>query len=288
MPERLKPLLDRAVSLLAAAGCETPALDARLLFQHATGLAHEDIILQPGREIADEASREFRHMIERRERREPVSRILGEREFYGRVFKVTPAVLDPRGDTETLIDASLRFMTSSARVLDLGTGSGAIIVTLLAERRQATGLATDTSPAALDVARENAERLGVQSRLRFAEGRWWDPVQGQFDLIVSNPPYIPQASMPNLAPDVRNFDPLTALSGGEDGLECYRDIASGALLHLAGEGHVLVEIGAGQADDVERIFMAAGLQPAGRFRDLGGHERCLAFCSPNMRLVDTP
>ena len=274
--DRAKPLIDWATRRLMAVDCETPQLDARLLFQYAAHRSREDIILNPHAEVLAGDALRFRELIARREAHEPISRIMGEREFYGRVFQVTPAVLDPRPDTETLIDAALGFMGSDARVLDLGTGSGAIIVTLLAEKPEATGLATDLSPAALAVARINAERLGVAPRLRLAEGCWFAPVSGKFDLIVSNPPYIAAGDIAGLEPGVRNFDPVLALSGGVDGLDPYRAIAHGASPHVAEGGIVLVEIGAGQADAVETIF-TAHFTPAGRFVDLGGHVRCLAF-----------
>jgi release factor glutamine methyltransferase len=223
------------------------------------------------------ARQRFEAFIARRERREPVSRILGEREFYGRPFRVTAATLDPRPDTETLVDAALALMPDHARILDLGTGTGAIAVTLLAERPGSSGVATDLSAAALDVARENARRAGVAGRLALLAGNWFEPVSGVFDIIVSNPPYIPLGDIEGLSPDVRNFDPLEALVGGRDGLDPYREIALRAGSHLAPGGHVLVEIGAGQAGNVETIFAAAGWGAPARHRDLGGHVRCLAF-----------
>ncbi len=162
-----------------------------------------------------------------------MSRILGEREFYGRIFSVTPDVLDPRPDTETLIDAALKLMPPSARLLDLGTGSGVIMVTLLAERPDASGVAVDLSPSALAVARANAERNGVAARLTLHSGEWFEPVGDErFDLILSNPPYVPEAEIEGLAPDVREHDPRLALAGGPDGLEAYRAIAAGAMRHL--------------------------------------------------------
>ncbi|WP_373503566.1 peptide chain release factor N(5)-glutamine methyltransferase [Aestuariivirga sp.] len=276
-PDRVKPLLDWAALNLTLAGCETPVLDARLLLQAASGLTREDIILEPERELDRDAAERFRHMIERREAREPVSRILGEREFYGRVFEVTPDVLDPRPDTETLVDAALKQMPANARILDLGTGTGSIILTLLAERSDAAGTAADISPAALGVARMNAARLKLENRVTFRQASWFEGVAGQFDLIVSNPPYIPAAHIAGLAPDVRNFDPHLALVGGTDGLNPYRAIAEGARDHLAAGGHVLVEIGVGQADDVTAIFRNQGFQLAQSHQDLGGHIRCLDF-----------
>ncbi|MCA3555253.1 peptide chain release factor N(5)-glutamine methyltransferase [Aestuariivirga sp.] len=279
-PDRLAALLAAATARLTAAGSGTPTLDARLLLQAAAGLTREDLILGPDRALTEEKLARFDSFIARRERHEPVSRILGEREFYGRVFRVTPDTLDPRPDTETLIEAALPLLPKSGRLLDLGAGTGAIAITLLAERPDATGIATDLSAAALAVARENAARLGVACRLTFAEGSWFAPVSGSFDIILSNPPYIPDRDIACLSPDVRNHDPDLALSGGADGLGPYRIIATGAAAHLAAAGHVLVEIGAGQAEDVEAIFAQSGFRSVGRRRDLGGHTRCLVFvCS---------
>lgn len=275
--DTLASLLSLASARLAAAGCDTPALDARLLLQAAAGVSREDLIMGPDRALSVEQRDTFEHFIMRRERHEPVSRILGEREFYGRVFRVTPDTLDPRPDTETIIEAALAVMPRAARLLDLGTGTGAIAITLLAERPEASGVATDVSPAALAVAQENAERLGVAQRLSLRQGSWFEPVTERFDIILSNPPYIPAGEIAGLGPDVRNFDPVLALSGGTDGLDPYRVIASSAAAHLAADGHVLVEIGAGQADDIAAIFARQGFRPVGRYRDLGGHERCLAF-----------
>lgn len=275
--DTLASLLASATARLKAAGSDTPTLDVRLLLQAAAGLTREDLILGPDRPLAPEQLAAFESFTARRERHEPVSRILGEREFYGRVFTVTPATLDPRPDTETIIEAALAMMPKGARLLDLGTGTGAIAITLLAERPDATGMATDLSPEALAVAGKNAARLGVADRLTWGEGSWFAPVTGTFDIILSNPPYIPAGEIAGLSPDVRNFDPALALSGGSDGLDPYRIIASGAAAHLGEGGHVLVEIGAGQADDVEAIFVARGFTASGRHRDLGGHTRCLGF-----------
>jgi release factor glutamine methyltransferase len=276
-PDDLARLLADAARRLAAAGCETPVLDARLLLQAAAGISREELILGPDRPLTPEQRASFDSFIARREQHEPVSRILGEREFYGRPFRVTEATLDPRPDTEMLIDAALALMPKGARLLDLGTGAGVIAATLLAERPDASGVATDLSPEALKVARENAARAGVAARLAFLKGSWFEPVEGSFDIIVSNPPYIPAHEIAELSPDVRNFDPHLALVGGADGLEPYRAIASRAAHYLAAGGHVLVEIGAGQAGDVRAIFAAAGFGGARQHNDLGGHVRCLVF-----------
>jgi release factor glutamine methyltransferase len=207
---------------------------------------------------------------------------LGNREFYGRSFRVTADVLDPRADTETLIGAVLALAKSKGplRILDLGTGSGAIVVTLLAELPGAKAVASDLSAAALQVAKGNAEALGVANRASFVRANWFDGVDGQFDLIVSNPPYIPLGNIAGLAVDVRDFDPPKALDGGPDGLEACRRIASGAGGHLAPKGHIILEIGAGQENAVNDLFRGQGFVRESRHFDLGGHVRCLAFRRP--------
>ncbi|WP_162918887.1 peptide chain release factor N(5)-glutamine methyltransferase [Taklimakanibacter deserti] len=271
--------MDAAKNALAAKGNPTPALDARLLLQQAAGLGHETLIADPQRPVAPEAAARFREFLERRLAGEPVARILGEREFYGRAFRITPATLDPRPDTETLIEATLSFMPreDACRIIDLGTGSGIIGVTLLAERPEARAVMTDISADALAVAQDNARRHGVLARARFAEGSWFAGTEGPFDLVLSNPPYIPQAILQTLAPEVRNFDPESALVAGADGLQAYREIAKVAGPHLAPDGRVIVEIGEGQALDIEHIFKTSGFAPAGRWQDLARHVRCLGF-----------
>ena len=269
----------RAAKQLSLGGIETAALDARLLLQSAAGMAHADIVAGPDLNLPADVTARFLLLVERRCAFEPVSRILGTREFYGRSFRVTPDVLDPRADTETLIGATLALAKDKPplRILDLGTGSGSIVVTLLAELPGALAVATDLSAAALQVAKGNAEALGVANRARFVKANWFDGVDGQFDLIVSNPPYIPLGDIAGLAVDVRDFDPAKALDGGPDGLEAYRCIAHGAGGHLAPKGHVILEIGVGQENAVNDLFREQGFDREGRHFDLAGHVRCIAF-----------
>lgn len=276
-PRTVGEVLREARARLAAAGCDQPALDARLLLEAAAGLSHSDIAAEPLRLVNDGAQAQFASLVARREAHEPVSRILGFREFYGRRFRVSPAVLDPRPDTETLIGEALKAMKPGCRILDLGTGSGCIIVTLLAECVTCMGVATDLSASALAVARDNAEVLGVSGRLNLVQGNWLAPVEGRFELIVANPPYIPAGDIAQLAPDVRDFDPRGALDGGADGLDAYRRIAAEAGDHLAPGGRVMVEIGAGQAEAIMAVFRDHGLVLQEVARDLGGHVRCLGF-----------
>ena len=239
-------------------------------------MAEPDLVVPP-----DVAAR-FSSFTQRRLKFEPVSRILGSREFYGRSFRVTPDVLDPRADTETLIEAVLALARDQGpiRILDLGTGSGAIAVTLLAELPGATVVASDLSAAALRVAKGNAEGLGVAGRASFVQANWFEGVDGRFDLIVSNPPYVPLGDISGLAPDVREFDPPRALDGGPDGLEAYRRIAGGAGGHLAPKGHIILEIGAEQENAVNNLFKGQGFARESRHFDLSRHVRCLVFSRP--------
>lgn len=277
--ETLASLLGWARLRLDEAGIETAALDARLLLQHVTGLDHGALIGRSETAVPDDIQARFRNLIDRRSGHEPVSRIVGIREFYGRNFRLSPATLDPRADTETLISAAIALLRhqSQPNILDLGTGSGAIAVTLLAELPGARAVATDVSPDALETATANARENGVGGRLEAVLTSWFDGVAGQFDLIISNPPYLSSLEINDLAPEVRNWDPCRALDGGSDGLDCYRAIAAGAGNHLPPSGHVVVEIGAGQTEQVTEIFANAGLDRMQAHRDLAGHLRCLVF-----------
>jgi release factor glutamine methyltransferase len=274
----------QAVRILSEAGLDTPELDARLLLCHAAGLSHEACIARAHDLLAPDAALSLQAFVQRRACREPVSRITGTREFYGRRFEVDANTLDPRPDTETLIEAALDIAATkgwtgeSLELLDLGTGTGCILITLLAELPRARGLGTDVSEAALNLAAVNAERCGVAARAAFLRSDWLDAVAGRFDLIVSNPPYIPAGEIESLADDVALYDPLLALDGGPDGLEAYRRIASRAARLLAADGILIVEIGAGQADAVAGIFGAAGLRLAEDRpvrRDLAGRPRAV-------------
>ena len=278
MTETISALLAQARKDLFDADIELSALDARLLMQAASGLTHEELIAEPETILPADQITKFKNFIDRRLSHEPVTRILGEREFYGRSFKVSPAVLDPRADTETIIELVLHLIGEQPiRLLDLGTGSGAIAVTLLAERKNWSGIAVDLSSAALEIARANAMAVGVSDRLRFHNGTWFEGIFEAFDLIVSNPPYIPHRDIFELSLEVQNFDPHLALDGGGDGLKAYRAIAAGAAHRLKPNGKVILEIGAGQSDEVIEIFKAQGFHLTGQKHDLGGHLRALAF-----------
>ena len=273
----LQQALAEATAQLAAKGIDSAARDARLLIARATGIDRARLTLHLRNDLSDEAEGAFFHMIRDRLTRMPLSHILGGREFYGRWFSVTPDVLDPRPETEILVAAALEapFRT----VLDLGTGSGAILLTLLAERPGATGTGTDLSGLALAVAGANARALGLEDRLHLLEGRWFDPVDGRFDLIVSNPPYIAADEMAGLAPEVL-CEPRIALTDEADGLSAYRAIATGAPAHLAPGGWLRVEIGPTQGRAVAELFRAAGLQDVSVRPDLDGRDRVVCGRQP--------
>ncbi|MFY0617924.1 peptide chain release factor N(5)-glutamine methyltransferase [Shimia sp.] len=251
-------------------GVESANTDARLLMAHVLGIEKARLTLHVHDEMTEEQAILVNQLALDRSDRIPMSHILGYREFYGRRFTVTSAVLDPRPETETLIVEALSKPFS--QVLDLGTGSGAIAVTLLAERPNATGIATDLSTGALEVAQQNAEKHDVLPRLHFEESNWFSAVGGTFDLIVSNPPYIALVEMPSLAPEL-SFEPRIALTDEADGLTAYRKIAAGAPEHLNPNGWLMVEIGWQQGPDVAALFNDAGLQNVAVKPDLDGRDR---------------
>lgn len=277
--ETLALLLGWARGRLSEAGIETAALDARLLLQHTTGLDHGALIGRPETAVPADVAAQFRRLIDRRSGHEPVSRIVGKREFYGRYFRLSAATLDPRADTETLISATIALLKGqpAPHILDLGTGSGAIAVTLLAELPGARAIATDISPEALETAAINARENGVERRFQAVLASWFDGVTGRFDVIVSNPPYLSAGEINGLDPEVRKWDPPRALDGGMDGLDCYRAIAMGAGNYLLPPGLVVVEIGADQAEQVTEIFANVGFNRMQAHQDLAGHLRCLVF-----------
>ncbi len=279
MSRSLREVLAGGARALAAAGVAEAARDARRLLAGVLGLEAGRLALEPERALtAGEAAR-FEAAIAARAAGKPVSRILGRRAFWGRDFRITGDVLDPRPETETLIEAALE-TGARAHILDLGTGSGILAVTLLAEWPEARALATDISPACLEVAADNAARHGVVSRLEFRRADWFTGLTGRFGLIVSNPPYIRADEMAGLAREVRDHDPALALSPGGDGLGAYRAIAAGLGAHLVPGGHVLLEIGPGQGADVAGLLAVAGLEAIRVLPDLDGRDRVVAGQMP--------
>ncbi len=273
-------LRDTAVALTAA-GIDNVRFEARLLLSHATGLTIEQLISRGPDAAPAAAAATLRELTARRVRREPMAYILGEREFWGLPFKVSPAVLIPRPDSETVIETVLDLLPDRSRklrILDLGLGSGCLLLTLLREYPQATGVGIDASQAALAIAQANAEALGVAPRARLSTGDWrqagWtDPLKGPFELLVSNPPYIESAAVEGLMPEVATHEPRLALDGGTDGLAAYRIIAAASPALVVPGGWAIVEVGEGQAPEVGSLFSAAGLAPRPSRKDLGGIER---------------
>jgi len=256
-----------------------PVIDARLLVEAAAGATRSDIIADPHRALSDDQTRALEDYLARRERREPVSHILGAKGFWKIMLRVTPNVLTPRPDTETILDAVLPRFPEQARlsVLDLGVGSGAILLAILAERPGARGLGVDVSEDALAVARENAANLGLAARAAFLRGDWTSGLGDEgFDLVVSNPPYIPSGDIAGLAPEVRDHEPRLALDGGGDGLDAYRALAPEILRVLRPGGRFAVEIGIGQRAAVEGLFREAGAVEVEIVNDLAGRERVVA------------
>ena len=267
-------MVANAAQSLRAAGIDSAARDARALVAHALGVAANRIVLLGSDPIDLKAQERLAGYLERRLRHEPVSKITGWRQFWGRDFHISKAVLDPRPETETVIVEALKH--PAATVLDLGTGSGILAVTLMAEWPKAQALATDISPAALAVAGKNAARYDIGDRLSFAQSNWFEGVQGEFDLIVANPPYIAMEEMAGLDRDVRDFDPHIALTPGGDGLDPYRLIAAAVGRHLSTDGRLIVEIGHQQAADVLQIFQDAGLSSLCCHPDLAGRDRVIS------------
>ena len=268
------------------AGHDSPELDARVLVGHALGMDHTALVAAAEQPLAANAAADIARLAARRLAGEPVARIVGAKEFWGLSFIVTPAVLVPRPETETVVELALALIdqqgerTRALRIADLGTGSGAILLALLSELPSAGGIGTDIDAQALAVARRNAQALGLAARAAFLCGDYGSALQGPFDLVVSNPPYIARRDIAGLAPEVREHDPPHALDGGTDGLAAYRAIASDAPRLLGPSGRLVVEIGAGQRRDVERTLIQGGLAIDAVRPDLSGMARAIAATRP--------
>jgi len=265
-----------AVQSLKAAGVDDPARDARRLLCHALDIDSSRLTLALGEEMTKDAKKLFGDLITRRITREPVSQILGYRDFYGQRFEVTRDVLDPRPETETLVETVLGL--DFQIILDIGTGSGCILLSLLATRVGSTGMGVDVSQSALTVAKRNAQALGLFERVEFAHSNWFEAVEGLFDVIVSNPPYIDEKEWETLEPEPKDWEPKFALTPGVDGLAPYRVIAAVAPRHLTKDGWLAVEIGWRQGDAVKDIFEDSGFSDVLVIQDLGGRDRVVAGC----------
>ena len=261
-------------------GIESPAREARISLCAASGVSPVALIVDP-REPLGSAAWKVQDVGARRAAGEPLSRIVGKREFWGLSLAITPHVLDPRPETETIVEAALSILSDRhedpLRILDLGVGSGALLCALLTEFGHARGIGVDISTDAADVARGNLRACGLSLRAEIRLGDWTRGIEGPFDLIVSNPPYIPTVDLPRLPREVRNFDPWLALDGGIDGLAAYRRILPESRRLLAPGGWLLVELGAGQAAKVTAVASQCGFTDVGTYQDLAGANRVAAI-----------
>jgi release factor glutamine methyltransferase len=275
-----RDILELAANRLVEAGVDDPLREARLVL--CAALKYDAAELISGRDEAISADEEqtAKTFIERRAKREPLARIKGRRDFWKSSFLLNEATLEPRADSETLIEAALAYYKGKEppkRILDLGTGTGCLLLSLLQEFPHAQGVGTDKAPRAIDAAKENAARCGVEDRVGLLATSWATGVNGPFDLVVSNPPYIATREIAELQPEVKEFDPALALDGGEDGLAAYRMLAKTIPTILAPFGVVIVEIGISQESDVIPLFEREGFIAKAQRRDLGGIIRALVF-----------
>lgn len=277
----LAEALRKISTRLSECGLESAESDARMLLLCATGLTRSDLILSADRPLDEGAARKLESFVARRLAGEPATRIIGLRSFWTLDLRVTRDVLDPRPDSEAVVIAALEAIgprkDAPLRILDLGTGSGALLLALLSECPHATGVGVDLSEQACVIARDNASRTGLDRRALIRHGRWTEGLTDTFDLVVSNPPYIESATIPGLSVEVRQHDPLLALDGGEDGLNAYRAITQSLPSVLRAGGIAVLELGIGQGPAVERLATAAGLFVRGYKRDLGQVERALVL-----------
>ena len=271
---KVQELLIASQAKLRECGISDPIRDARLLLADCLELRTQNLNLLNDSYISEIKISKFRRMVKERCKRKPVSKILGYRSFWGRDFEINENVLDPRGDTETLIELILDCKFEN--MLELGTGSGAIAITVLAERPEVTCVATDISEYAIKTASKNSKRHGVESRLKLLHSNWFEKISGSFDVIVSNPPYISSEEYAQLSAEVVKYDPKISLTLGGDGLEAYREILSQALEKLSKNGHIFLEIGYTQANAVGHLFREAGFQQIKVHKDLSSRDRVIS------------
>lgn len=274
----LTALLKDVKSEFEEIGLETPIQDARLLLQHAAGISYEELLMTSKRLATESEIKTLNELARRRKAREPVSRIIGRRGFWKSEFKISPETLDPRPDSESLIEAAIQIVQPTPKtLLDLGTGSGCLLLSLLLECPKARGIGIDLSQGAIDTAKENAARMGLSERVEFLATDWNGFLPDRkFDVVLSNPPYIPDGDIDDLEPEVALFDPRLALAGGEDGLECYRHLAKILPGLVKPEGWIFLEIGHTQAKDVKDVLAASGITVLHIIPDLSGNDRVIA------------
>lgn len=283
MTTTIREALAAAARRLAEAGVDQPRLDARLLLAHALDAPEERFYGREDDPLNVDASRRFEALTIRRADREPVSRIIGRRGFWDLELELAPATLDPRPDTETLVERALEAFPdrdAALRMLDLGTGTGCLLLAVLGAYPNARGIGTDLAGECVAVATRNAERAGLAGRAAFRQSDWTAEIEGIFDVIMCNPPYIPAGDIDGLEPEVARHDPRLALDGGPDGLDCYRRVLPEMAALLAQNGRIFLEIGADQRQGVEALARACPLDVVDTVADLGGRDRCVILTLP--------
>lgn len=281
VPDNISTALKYVQATLADAGIDVPGTEARMILMDCAGLSLTDILLSSDRQLKPEQQHRIADVLARRIKREPLSRILGRRGFWTLDLSLSKETLDPRPDSETLIEAVVKYFSAYAKtglhVLDLGTGTGCLLLSVLSEFKQASGFGIDISRDAIETAQRNAEQNELKERAAFRVQSWEDFEGETFDIVLSNPPYIPDADIEGLDPEVRLYDPHRALSGGEDGMDCYRQLASRLDKWLKPNGLAFFEIGYDQAEKVKEVLAGCGFNVLEVIPDLGGHDRCLVI-----------
>lgn len=281
MSAYLENIIRETAEKMTSAGIENAQLDVKILLCEVLNVDRSGLLFYD-KPLSEEQKERFVDLLAQRLARKPVDKILGLKGFYKYDFKVNEYVLSPRPDTETLVEAAVEFVKlhEVRNILDLGTGSGCILLSILADFPELSGTGIDKSAAALEIARENAERLGVSDRVQWVEGSWFEEslpgkLGKRFDIVVTNPPYIPSGDIASLDPEVRRYDPLSALDGGDDGFKDYRRIAETAPQFLTEGGLIFIEAGIGQAAEIARLFCSYDFKLLQIVKDLGGLERCV-------------
>jgi release factor glutamine methyltransferase len=279
-----KEALRWAVLKLQQEKIESASLDSRILLEYVLGVSREQLLFALDQPMSAEQYARFEMLVEKRAQRQPIAQLIGKREFWGMNFVVNEHTLDPRPDSEALVEYVLERVENRAdifKVLDLGTGTGCLLLSILSELPSARGLGVDYSENALQVAKENAMALGLAGRTQFMCGDWCEKIDGEFDIIISNPPYIPTQVIPTLDPEVSQFEPKLALDGGEDGFACYRKIMKKLPKILAKNGFAAFELGMGQQKELTALAGENGLEAVGVRNDLSGIARCIIFQHKN-------
>ena len=271
-------IIEKTFSLLKETEVEEPGLTAKLLICHVLGIERLELLVNPLRIVTEEETQKILELVSERSKGKPLSRIKGHREFWGLEFKLNEATLDPRPDTEILIETVLKKIenkNNEKKILDLGTGSGCILLTLLHELPNSKGLGIDKSERAISQAQENAKLLSLENRAEFIIGNWFDNIDTTFDIIVSNPPYIKSEEITTLQKEVKEYDPILALDGGKDGLSMYREIIPNIKSHLSQNGIAVLEIGYNQAEDIKEILKEHSIDTFRIIKDLNNLDRCI-------------